>query len=87
MAIMGLMQDKQTILTLALKKPLEALRESGVDVSSPFYHKHYNANRLPEIGAVHVHVRVPAKTVLEGKQVAEKLWKAIDAERLEKLIE
>ncbi len=87
MGIMGLMQDKQTIVTLALKRPLDALRESGVTVSSPFFHKHYNPNRLPEIAAVHVRVRAPARSVTEGKQIAEQLWKVIDAEGLEKLIE
>jgi hypothetical protein len=87
MGIMGLMQDKQTIVTMALRRGLDEMRKSGVQVSAPFYHKHYNPNRLPEIGAIHVHVRAPAKTATEGKQIAEQLWNVIDTERLEKLIE
>jgi hypothetical protein len=82
-----LMARKKAIITLELGRKIKKLQDEGITITDPFYHQHYNPKRLPEIGALHVHVRANAPNIPEAKKLAERLWGVIDAPRLTKLVE
>jgi hypothetical protein len=82
-----LIAQKKDILTMELGRKIKKLQDEGVVITDPWYHAHYNPNRLPEIGALHVHVRAKAASIPEGKKLAERIWKIIDAKRLSELVE
>ncbi len=82
-----LMAQKKTMLSLEVGRRVEKMQDEGIKVTGPWFHQHYNANRLPEIGALHVHVRAMAPDVMTGRKLAERIWKEIDQPRLTKLIE
>ncbi len=82
-----LMARKKTVLSLEVGRKVEKMQDEGIKITGPWFHQHYNANRLPEIGALHVHVRAIVPDVMTGKKLAERLWKEIDSPRLTKLIE
>jgi hypothetical protein len=82
-----LMAQKKAVLTMELGRRIKKLQDEGITITDPWYHQHYNPKRLPEIGALHVHVRAKVQNLSEGKRLAERLWQIIDAPRLTKLVE
>lgn len=85
--IEALMDRNEAVLSLELSRKVKKMQDEGIQVTGPRFHQHYNSARLPEVGALHVHIRATAPDVMAGRKLAERLWKEIDQPRLAELVE
>ena len=81
-----IMRRKEFILTMALGPAVKKLSEKGLRIAGPWYHHHYRPNTLPDIAALHVHIQVQTDNPMQAKELAQELFKTVDADRLEKLV-
>jgi hypothetical protein len=81
-----LMDRNMAVLSLELGRKVRKMQGEGIQISGPRFHRHYNSRRMPELGALHVHVRALAPDVMTGRRLAERLWKEIDQQRLAELV-